>query len=110
MEKLEKLRKERSFRVLDVIGVGKKVRLNLVGLNGNAYSLMSKFSIQAKKEGWDMDEIDYVITKCKSGDYNNLLCVLMNHCEMDSENISIDRDENDLPDVVYVNGVTYRKI
>jgi len=103
------LQKDRSHAIIDVVGINKKVKLNLVGLDGNAFALMGAFRSRAKKEGWDQDEISYVIEKCMSGDYDNLLCVLMNYCDMDSEDITIDRDEDDMPDVVYVNGVAYRK-
>jgi len=61
----------------------KKVKLNLVGLDGNAFVLMGVFSKQAKREGWTKDEISEVIDKCKSGDYNNLLSTLADHCDMD---------------------------
>ncbi len=106
---LEKLQKDRSNAIIDVIGINKKVKLNLVGLDGNAFSLMGAFQKQAKREKWDQDEISYVIDKCTSGDYDNLLRTLMEYCDMDSEDVSIDRDEDDMPDVVYVNGIAYRK-
>ena len=35
----------------------KKVKLNLVGLDGNAMSLMAAFRRQAKKEGWTEEEM-----------------------------------------------------
>ena len=60
---------------------GKTVQLDLVGLDGNAYSLMGAFSYQARKEGWTEEEIGLVIDDCTSGDYDHLLCVLMDHCE-----------------------------
>ena len=59
----------------------RKVKLELVGLDGNAFSLMGAFSHQARKEKWAKEEIDAVMAKCMSGDYNNLLCVLSRHCE-----------------------------
>lgn len=59
----------------------KKVSLNLVGLDGNAFSLMGAFSRQARKEGWSSDEIDSVRAECMSGDYNHLLRTLMSVCE-----------------------------
>lgn len=59
----------------------KKIKLNLVRLDGNAYSLMGAFSRQASREGWTKDEIDAVITKCQSGDYDNLLRTLMAYCD-----------------------------
>ena len=68
----------------------KKVKLNLVGLNGNAHSLMGAFSNQAKREGWSKEEIDAVLEECKKSDYDHLLRTLMNHTEGsyedDSEN------------------------
>lgn len=106
---MENKRKIRSHKIIETIGLKKKIKLNLVGLDGNAFNLMGQFQKRAREEGWDSDEISYVIEKCMSGDYNNLLCVLMEYCDMDSENVIIDRDVDDMPDVVYVNGVSYRK-
>jgi hypothetical protein len=59
----------------------KKVKLTLVGLDGNAFSLMGAFQRQARKEKWTKEEIDSVINNCMSGDYNHLLCTLMEHCD-----------------------------
>ena len=41
--------------------VNKKIKLRLVGLDGNAYSLMGAFQNQAKKEGWTKEEINKVL-------------------------------------------------
>jgi hypothetical protein len=59
----------------------KKVKLNLVGLDGNAFALIGSFQAQARKEGWTADEIKEVREEAMSGDYNHLLCTLMEHCE-----------------------------
>jgi hypothetical protein len=59
----------------------KTVNLTLVGLNGNAFNLMGAFQRQARKEGWSTEEIKQVLDKCMSGDYDELLCTLMDHCE-----------------------------
>ena len=59
----------------------KKVSLELVGLDGNAFSLMGAFSRQAKKESWTDDEINEVLTECKKGDYDHLLRTLSDHTE-----------------------------
>lgn len=61
--------------------VKKKVKLELVGLDGNAFSLMGAFQRQARREKWTQEEISAVLDDAQSGDYNHLLCVLMNHCE-----------------------------
>lgn len=55
----------------------KKVKLRLVGLDGNAFSLMGAFSKQARREKWTTEEIDAVLKECRSGDYNHLLKTLM---------------------------------
>ena len=59
----------------------KKVKMKLVGLDGNAFSLMGAFQSNARKQGWSKDEIDKVIKECMSGDYNHLLETLMEHTE-----------------------------
>ena len=61
--------------------VGKTVNLELVGLDGNACSLLGAFVRQATREGWTSEEIKQVVDKATSGDYDNLLCVLMDHCD-----------------------------
>ena len=61
--------------------VAKKVKLKLVGLDGNAFALMGAFSRQAKKEGWDKEDIDAVIAECKKSDYSHLVSTLMAHCK-----------------------------
>lgn len=62
--------------------MNKKIKLNLVGLDGNAFALMGAFQRQARREGWQEEEIKAVLDKCMSGDYDNLLRTLMDHCEM----------------------------
>jgi len=57
----------------------KKVQLNLIGIDGNAYALMSAFQRQARKEGWPPDEVSAVMKEAMSGDYNHLLTTLFDH-------------------------------
>ena len=59
----------------------KKVELELVGLDGNAFYLMGAFQRQARKEGWTKEEIEEVLEECRSSDYDHLLVTLMAHCE-----------------------------
>ena len=58
----------------------KYVELELVGLDGNAFVLMGAFSQAAERQGWTEEEIDKVLTECKSSDYNHLLHTLVCHC------------------------------
>lgn len=59
----------------------KKVQLQLVGLNGNAFALMGAFSTAARRQGWSKTEIDAVLTECRSGDYDHLLATLIENTE-----------------------------
>ncbi len=61
--------------------VDKKVKLQLAGLDGNAFSLMGAFSYQARKEGWSKEEIDAVTKKAMTSDYDHLLRTLDSHCD-----------------------------
>lgn len=61
--------------------VNKTVKLDLVGLNGNAFNLLSKFRRQAQKEKWLKDEIDAVLAEAMKSDYNHLLATLMDYCD-----------------------------
>jgi len=60
----------------------KKINLNLVGLDGNAYSLMGAFGAQAKREDWTAAEISEVLDDAQSGNYEHLLSVLSDRCEI----------------------------
>lgn len=63
------------------------VNFNLIGQDGNAFVLMSGWRRQARREGWSSEDINKVMDKATSGDYNNLLSTLSAHCNMDSEDI-----------------------
>jgi hypothetical protein len=60
--------------------VDKTVKLRLIGVDANAFSLMGAFQCQARKEGWSKKEIDTVINEATSGDYDHLLRTLSAHC------------------------------
>ena len=55
----------------------KKVKLDLEGLDGNAFSLMGAFRKAARKQGFKQEEIDTVLTTCQERDYNHLLQTLI---------------------------------
>ena len=60
-----------------------KVKMQLAGLDGNAFALMGAFSRNARRQGWTRDEIDTVLKECRSGDYDHLLCTLMDNIDDD---------------------------
>lgn len=63
----------------------KKVRLDLVGLDGNAYSLLAAFRRAAKQQGWTDWEIEGVILEAQKGDYDHLLQTLLAVTESEEE-------------------------
>jgi len=63
----------------------KKVRMTLVGLDGNAFNLMGQFSKNARRQGWTAEEIKQVLDECQSDDYNHLIVTLMENTEGDNE-------------------------
>jgi hypothetical protein len=59
----------------------KKVKLKLVGLDGNSFCLLGTFKQAAKQQGWTTEEIQKVVNEAMSGDYNHLLYVISSHCQ-----------------------------
>jgi len=51
----------------------KKVTLQLVGIDGNAFAILGAFRRQAAKEGWAPEEIKEVLDEATSSDYDHLL-------------------------------------
>lgn len=72
--------------------ITKKVKLELVGLDGDAFSLMGAFKQAARRQGWTPEEIKVVLDKCMSGNYDNLLCILSSYTE--SPESEDDEEEN----------------
>lgn len=66
-----------------------KVKMRLVGLDGNAFSIMGAFQSEARKQGWDKESITEVLNRAMSGDYNHLLRTIVEVTEDCSE----DNDE-----------------
>ena len=59
----------------------KKVSLNLVGLDGNAFAVMGAFKKQARKEKWTNEEIDAVLNESMTGDYSHFLATILEHTD-----------------------------
>lgn len=58
---------------------GKTVKLNLVGLDGNAFAILGAWRRAAKSQGWTLAEITLVIDEATKGDYDHLLRVIVVH-------------------------------
>lgn len=65
-----------QFQIVD-----KKVKLKLVGLDGNAFSLMGAFQSAARKQGWLKEDIKKVLDECRTSDYSHLIVTLNAHCK-----------------------------
>lgn len=68
---------------------GKQVRIsipesrpeiNLIGQNGNAWSIMDRARTAMRKHGFSKDLLDQYMREAMSGDYNNLLNITSQYC------------------------------
>ena len=59
----------------------RKVCLELVGLDGNAFNLLGQFQRAAREQGWPAAEIKAVIDEATSADHDHLLRTLIEHTE-----------------------------
>lgn len=50
-----------------------EIKVQLVGLDGNAYSIMGRVSAALKEAGISKEEIDEYYAESTSGDYDHLL-------------------------------------
>lgn len=66
---------------LDSLKESKEKLPALVGSDGNAFALMGKFSVDARRAGWSKEEVDFVLAEAMEGEYNNLLRVLTEFTE-----------------------------
>lgn len=53
-----------------------KVRMQLVGQDGNAFAILGRFQGAARRAGWLKEQIQAVIKEARSGDYNHLLATI----------------------------------
>lgn len=58
----------------------KKPVLKIIGTNGNAFAILGKAQRVAKQNGMDWDKIR---TEATSGNYDNLLCVMMKYFDVE---------------------------
>ena len=62
----------------------KKVEGTLVGVDGNAFALMSHWSRQARRQGWSSEDIEKVLDVCyESLYYRQLVSTLTTHMTME---------------------------
>lgn len=73
--------------------IPKKVTLNLVGIDGNIFSVVGAFNKQARREKWTPDEIKVVNDAVyASQNYDEALTIIIRHCQGD-DRIKDDPDD-----------------
>lgn len=60
-----------------------KARVRLVGLDGNAYAIMSRAKDAMKQAGYSQAVIDAYVAEAMQGDYNHLIRVTVKYCDWD---------------------------
>ena len=55
-----------------------QINVQLVGLDGNAFSILGRAQKAAKRAGLDKAEIEKYVDEATSGDYDHLLLTTMN--------------------------------
>ena len=74
----------------------KKVKMELVGLDGNAFAIMGTWRSNALRQGWSQEEVRAVLKEAQSGDYDHLLATIaMNTTEPDVWDDEDDDDEDE---------------
>lgn len=69
------------------------IKYNLVGVDGNAYSVMGYVSNAMKNEGKTKAEIDAYYKDATSSDYDHLLCVSFGMIDTLNEKYEDDEDD-----------------
>lgn len=71
---------------------------SLVGVNGNAFSVMAYVSNAMKKAGYNPSDIAEYRKKATSGNYDMLLCLSMEMIDNCNEKLSLTDEEDDYED------------
>lgn len=59
-----------------------KPKVKLVDEDGNAFSILGRCLKEAKKSNWSKEEIERFMTEARSGDYDDLLRIVMKYFEV----------------------------
>lgn len=70
-----------------------KVKMQLVGVDSNAFSIMGAFQNEAKKQGWTRAQIKEVLDEAVKGDYDHLLSTIASHVEEEQDDNFLDDED-----------------
>lgn len=71
------------------------INVELVGQDGNAFSILSRVRAALKNEGVAKEDIDSFMVEATSGDYNHLLQTVMEWVSVDSSEDDSDWGDED---------------
>ena len=66
------------------------MKLNLVEVDGNAFSMLGAFQSAARRQGWPAEQITEVTAEARKGDYEHLLATLAKYTEEADEAEAVD--------------------
>jgi len=79
---------------------GKKVTVQLVGEDGNAFAILGRVTAAMRKARWTQEEIDEYKKQAMSGDYDNLLAVTTEYVDEPEDDYDNDEIEDEEEDVI----------
>jgi hypothetical protein len=57
--------------------------VKLIGLDGNAFSILGRVKLALRRAGADKEYIDQYLSEATTGDYDHLLAVTMGYVEVE---------------------------
>ena len=75
-----------------------EIKVELIGNDGNAFSILGSVKRALKNGGVSADEITKFYEEATSGDYNHLLATVMNWVEITGQDDDEDEDDEICPD------------
>lgn len=74
---------------MNLFSPNKFARGTLVGVDGNAFTLLGHFSLCAKNSGWTTNEIELVTNTARESSYDHLVSCLVAHLTTNTDNLSV---------------------
>jgi hypothetical protein len=73
-----------------------RVRMRLVGTDGNAFAILGRFKQSARRQGWDSESINAVLEQAMSGDYSNLIYTISQYADDETVSSLANNSEDEL--------------
>ena len=77
-----------------------EVQFQLVGIDGNAFSILGKAQKEARRAGLSKEQIEEYVNEATSGDYNNVISTTMKFFDCSGQDeCGWNEDEDDYEDM-----------